>query len=477
MPKNAPALAHRLRSLLLVLGAFAPCVHATQDPPSVPADLLEVPRVGVVFKGGAAASKSRDSWRAEVAAHASEPEVLVLDALPASAAKAATPPPRWLVVFEEANSETLAARTVEYEYDLGHSARIRYRGARSSGRARIYEMGEKPVEIAVLGDQIDESYPAKEARFDPGESKKEIAIDAGAQLDRLLVRMIDRALALASAIDLWRARARLVELSAHLDPEPAARFWRRASAVTLDPWYGTTPVPWYSLETSALALWKRAPAAAARFPRPSTSCAWCDKPAPEAESACACPDSRALAGAKLVLAHSFGRKDSDGTRKAALAVEVPFTDLDPSRATKWKAAVPKLEARLKAEHAADRARLVARLGLRAERVQGKQTYAILVLREASGWIPADPDLERHASELIQAFPMGSADARSFYGADAARPGLALTRWDTKTNWYAPVGRREFKGAPEEIEAILVRALWDNSRGVETEPAARGGSAR
>ena len=117
------------------------------------------------------------------------------------------------------------------------------------------------------------------------------------------------------------------------------------------------------------------------------------------------------------------------------------------------------------------------LGLRAERVQGKQTYAILVLREASGWIPADPDLERHASELIQAFPMGSADARSFYGADAARPGLALTRWDTKTNWYAPVGRREFKGAPEEIEAILVRALWDNSRGVETEPAARGGSAR
>jgi hypothetical protein len=463
-------------ALALLVMVAAPGAAARQAPAGAPPELLEAPRIAVVFKAGASAAKARDAWRAAVDAHESEPEVVLFDALPPSAAKVPGVP-RWLIVFEDAKSQGLAPRTVEYEHGLGRSARIRYRGATAQGRARIYEMGEKPVEVAVLGDSMDESYPAKEELFAPDESKKEVVIDPGDMLDRLVARMVGRALALGSAIDLWRERAALVPLSAGLDAAQSARFWRRASAVTLDPGHGTTPVPWHSLETSAVDLWERAPADAARSARPASSCAWCEAPAPAEGSACGCDAARALGAAKRILAHSFGRENADGTRTAALAVAVPFEHLDPSRAEGWKAGVAKLAERLDAEHAADRARLAARVGLRAERVRGKQTYAILVLRDPSSWRPSDPDLERHASELLQVFRMGSPDVRSYYGADAARPGLALARWDAKTSWYAAFGRREFGGAAAEIESLVLRAMWDNARGVETEPARPPSSAR
>jgi hypothetical protein len=89
------------------------------------------------------------------------------------------------------------------------------------------------------------------------------------------------------------------------------------------------------------------------------------------------------------------------------------------------------------------------------------------------WSPSEPDLERHASELLQAFPIGpDGDGPMFGGHDATRPSIALARWAPERNWYDIFGRKEFKGAPEALEGIVLRALWDNARGDESEPAFR-----
>lgn len=471
----AVMLAARMKPFLFAALAVLPlaflplAARAAQSPPAAtPPDLLEAPRIGLVCKGPAASVRARESWRAAFGAQVAAPELVDLDALPASVAKAKTPPPRWVIVFEEAKAVATSPTTEEYEDSLGKSSRIRWRGAVANGKARIYELREKPIEVSLLLDAIDETKPPDKARFAEGETKKEVVVDPEEVLDRMLLRMANRAVSLASAVDLWRERARVVELAAALEPEPRAAFWRRASAVTLDPW-DAVPVPWASLEAAALALWKRAPDAAARFQRPATTCAWCDAAAPEGDAACACPESRALAGALAVLSDTMSRPDPDGARKSAIAIEVATKDLDPSRAKGWKPAVAALEKRIRAEQEADRKRLASRLSTSAERAWGKLTYVILVPTDRVEWKPSEPDLERHASELVQAFTIGSNTAGTYFGVDASRSTIALARWDTKTSWYEAVGRREFKGDGAVIDGLLLRALWDNARGVDSEP--------
>jgi hypothetical protein len=176
------ALSSAVASLVL---AGAPAF--AQAPAPLSAQLLEAPRLGVVLKAGVPKHKTRVGWKELVIGHPAAPDLVVLDALPASASKAPDAP-TWVLVVSEAKSKASGPRTVDYEDDRGRPYRLRYQGASAHVRAKLYVVRDKSVEIGEFDQDFEDLDAPEKYRFARGRSKEDLVVDPDGLLDYAIVR-------------------------------------------------------------------------------------------------------------------------------------------------------------------------------------------------------------------------------------------------------------------------------------------------